>query len=694
MSDELPPDADELLKAGKRPVPEGDPIDLTPDNVTPIAAAKKKRGRAKSEKPKKERSPEDEVFLAGFAQAFVAGALIADIPAFEKAPIPPGLVLPVGYRLSQQGALWRDAGEHSRLIAEHVPLIRRILTDPLTREERLEIVFLRRRSWRSAIVERAIISVGGRDTARALGAVGAPITPRSAKDVAQWIADLERTNEDNLPCALVTTRSGWHELEDGELVFVLGSVALARHGLISDRLVFDDSATSGITRYVREGGEEDVQRRVVATLIAQSDAAAVMLAAAFAAPLLERVGAPSFAVHGVGPSTRGKTTTLTVAGGVYGCPEIRGGQSWVSTWDATSSGLEERAQGSSDLPLCLDEAGLVSAEQREQNVYKLVAGQGRTRAGRAGGLRASTSWRTVVQSTGEEPLVRSTARAGAQVRILQLRVDGIGELSGGEIAQLGADARRHYGWLGRQWIIRLLAVDDWTVLSERYRELEREFRALLGTASSIEQRQAEVIAALALASELVARWLGVEGLEAAVRRVAESAELRIEIVPEWKRGLARVVELLASEPGAFPRLELSTSGQKRSRGPVNGRTASKLLGYIDEDPRIEHTPAPRTALYLVPGLAQERLHESGLGAEVCAREWKRLGILIPWLHNGKERLQRRVTIDGTRQPVYALDMDAMDRALGGEDEPRDPEPQRPAQQELGGWHDPAEFQDP
>src|SRR5690606_32991098 len=108
----------------------------------------------------------------------------------------------------------------------------------------------------------------------------------------------------------------------------------------------------------------------------------------------------------------------------------------------------------------------------------------RSRGARQGGMRASVKWSTVLISTGEEELIRSdVAHAGAQVRALQLRVDGLGTLTGDEVSQLKSDATRHYGHLGRQWVGRLLSLtcEQWAGLRRHYEEFTREYRRIAGS---------------------------------------------------------------------------------------------------------------------------------------------------------------------------------------------------------------------
>lgn len=280
-----------------------------------------------------------------------------------------------------------------------------------------------------------------------------------------------------------------------------------------------------------------------------------------------------------------------------------------------------------------------------------------------------SSWRTNIISTGEEPLVRrERAHAGAQVRAIQVRVDGIGELTGSQVSDLGARSRQHFGWIGRAWIARLVRLTDFERLRLRYRALEKHFRQTLAERSSLEQRQAEAFAAMALAEELAHPWLGLPA-PGAVERLAANTEDRVGIIPEWQRGLTVISELLASEPGAFPDLEISSTGGKRVRLPDGRKAANRYLGFYDENPQIE---GHEHVLCLIGAPIRDRLEEHGLSLDTIAREWKREGVLVPE-STAKARLQRRVRIDGVRQPYYVLDITAMERALGNEVGSPDPD---------------------
>ena len=84
-----------------------------------------------------------------------------------------------------------------------------------------------------------------------------------------------------------------------------------------------------------------------------STTARVILAASFASPLLEVLGALPFFVHlwGVDSGT-GKTVALMLAASVWGDPAVG---AYIKTFDATVVGHEKTAAFLNHLPLCLDE---------------------------------------------------------------------------------------------------------------------------------------------------------------------------------------------------------------------------------------------------------------------------------------------------------------------------------------------------
>lgn len=181
-------------------------------------------------------------------------------------------------------------------------------------------------------------------------------------------------------------------------------------------------------------------------------------------PILHLLRQENGGVHYVGPSSTGKTTILRCIASLFGLPH-----QLITSWRATSNGLEGVATSHNDMALLIDEMGQASGLEVGETVYMLGNGVGKIRS-RASGLNASVKrWRLQICSTGEIPLgehMRSagkTVRAGMEIRLLDLPADcgkGFGiyeDLYDKHNSLALADhlndaASKYYGVVGHSWI--------------------------------------------------------------------------------------------------------------------------------------------------------------------------------------------------------------------------------------------------
>ncbi|MDY0137506.1 MAG: DUF927 domain-containing protein [Thiomicrospira sp.] len=145
------------------------------------------------------------------------------------------------------------------------------------------------------------------------------------------------------------------------------------------------------------------------------------ISTAFAAPLMSLFSpkAEGGGFHFVGGQGKGKTTSLLLAGSVWGSHERK------STWRATSNGLEMTAFRHNDNLLLLDEVGESKPAEMGNTVYMLSNGSGK---GRMNEL-SRRGWRLLFLSTGEITL-RTAMRAagletqaGQEVRMVDIEAD-------------------------------------------------------------------------------------------------------------------------------------------------------------------------------------------------------------------------------------------------------------------------------
>lgn len=334
------------------------------------------------------------------SEPFKLDDVLPDIPLKE-------LRLPREWSFNENG-IWqqkRVKGDIITICACPVPVI---LTKRLrnidTAEEKVELAFYRDQSWHYIAADRA--TVFNRQGLIQLGNKGLPVSSESAKYLVKYLDDLERENMNTLPLVRSIGHLGWVSGRQ----FIPG----AAENIVLD--VEEGTGAAAVAAGYREQGALDDWAGAMIHL-RQYPIARFFLAAAFAAPLLRIVGQRVFIIHGWGPSRGGKTAALKAALSVWGDPE-----DLMASFNATRVGLERLASFYSDLPLGIDERQVIGDKQGfvESLVYLLGLGKGKTRGAKGGGLQQYATWRTIVLTTGEDPLSSSSSTAGIKTRTMEL----------------------------------------------------------------------------------------------------------------------------------------------------------------------------------------------------------------------------------------------------------------------------------
>lgn len=258
-------------------------------------------------------------------------------------------------------------------------------------------------------------------------------------------------------------------------------------------------------------------RQSIAAPAAGNPVLVLGLCTAFAGPVLALVGAESGGVHLIGDSSTGKTTAL------QGACSVMGGDSYRRSWRATANGLEASASLFNDSMLALDEISECDPRDVGEVVYMLGNGMGKQRAGRTGGARAVTRWRTSVLSTGERSIATSMmeagqrVKAGQAVRLLDIPVQRIhgawDNLHGHPNGPAFSDAikrasRQQYGTAGRAFLEKLSR--DTSDMVQSLEAIKAQLLAGIDSGDGQPARAAARLAVLALAGELATAY-GITG---------------------------------------------------------------------------------------------------------------------------------------------------------------------------------------
>lgn len=188
--------------------------------------------------------------------------------------------------------------------------------------------------------------------------------------------------------ARTTSQTGWLQLPSGELCYstperCIGRTSELVHYVGDDGHRFSTSGTINDWQFIGMQIKDD-SRPMFAVSVG------------FASGLLHLLQMENSGFNLLGDSSIGKSTILIIASSLFGPP-----RQVVTTWNATSNGLEAIAALSNDSCLILDELKQLPAEIAGQTAYHILNGKGRSRANLTGGARGGNSWRLNLLSSGE-----------------------------------------------------------------------------------------------------------------------------------------------------------------------------------------------------------------------------------------------------------------------------------------------------
>lgn len=360
---------------------------------------------------------------------------------FDGQPIE--LDLGADYMTDTDGSIVRIPTNRNALpvtVITHPLTISRRMVNIDTGETKLELAYRRKgKKWRNIIVNRGTINTNANVVKLADSDIDVPQS--RAGEVVRYLSALETLNLDTIPEVRSCGRMGY---ADGDSCFLP----------YDDGIAFDgDAAFAPMFRSIRtEGSFEEWQKAALELYMTLPGR--IVMAASFASALVKPLKCLPFFVHLWGTkSGTGKTLALMGAASVWADPAPG---RYVQTFNSTAVGHERIAEFLQNLPLIIDELQ-ISRDWRGQVVYdpyKLAEGIGRTRGTRTGGVERTPTWHNCILTSGETPLIRDTAAAGAKNRAIEVEVDQPLTKDGHALA---ARLGHNFGHAGRkfvEWVMR------------------------------------------------------------------------------------------------------------------------------------------------------------------------------------------------------------------------------------------------
>jgi len=606
-----------------------------------------------------------------------AGDMLDECPA-------PQLIIPPPYVLSETGTarvVQTDIGGFTQPIAPAPIVIAGRARDTLSGQESLLLSWaFENEPWRSRIVEREQAMVSRYISQ--LAGVGFPYIDTNAKDIATYISHLEAANRHTLPLARVSSQLGWQGKPTDDTSFLLGTTLIQPDGEIErtatldvthpsqwrpDRVVWH-GATDGeqqIAAAYHQAGTyeswlEAVQR------VAEHPRVMVFFYAAFCPPLLELFGVPNFVVSLDHPTTAGKTTALRLAASIYGNCDERTANSQMQTWSQTRVSIERRAAAAPHLPLFLDDTKTLISAKGDRGkqilaeiIYDIVSGHGRGR-GTIQGLARVLHWRTVLFSTGEQPITSFTQDGGIRTRVVCITGCPLGQknLEAGRLAQqLNAELCGNYGHAGARFLSWLMRErEQWGEWRQKYQQWVEYYSTRPPTPEA--GRLAQYLALITVTGEMVHQALELPwAYTNPLRQLNQAIAARAADAAGEERALEDVLDWAYRHERGFAGRNPNLFGDENRPHEVYGRWDA---------------PGKWEYLGFYPTALDKVLEELGYQPTAIIEGWKSRG----WLDISEKdkRNRKKVRINGEGQWLVALRRSAFE-ALEAQNEPQN-EPQK------------------
>lgn len=379
-----------------------------------------------------------------------------------------------------------------------------------------------RSNWESLDIDAADMA-SPTEIVKKLAPYGISVTGGDrAKALVDYLRDVTDQSYDKIEEVRSVSRMGWNE--EGFSPYVTG-------------IEFDGAAAfSGVYKAIRQEG--DLQKWLAEALEVReySTPARIVLAASFAAPLVEPLGVLPFFVHLWSASSgTGKTVCLMLGASVWANP-VAGG-AFFPTFRSTSVGLEMMAGFLHSLPLFIDELQLAKDYKGAVrfNVYELASGTGKLRSNRSLGLNYTPTWNNVFITSGETPIVTETDGEGAMNRVfeVELQAGAAAVRDGHRTANV---VKENYGWAGKQFVAQLQQEGQIDRAKKLYDEYYQRCMA-----NDTTGKQAMAAACLLVADHLATEWIFQDGKALTVDEIAEFLKMR-ETVSIMERGYQLLVD--------------------------------------------------------------------------------------------------------------------------------------------------------
>lgn len=451
--------------------------------------------------------------------------------------------------------------------------------EAVTNIEKLRIAYRDGGVWKSTVVTNDVICES-RNITR-LSGFGIDVTSNTAKLLIDYFQTIKMGNQNEIPVYASIGRMGW--TDDGGFSPYSG---LEFDGEGEFKQLYDSICEKGNFEAWKKRMKELRKNRYLR----------LQMAAALAAPLLEKLNILPFILHYYGGTGSGKTVGLMAATSIWGDP--RPGKVWRTMRD-TNNTMTAVAGTLRNIPVALDELQLIKSKMGyDQLIMTLCSGVERGRLNPNGTMRPTRTWRTSFITTGEESIVRENSGGGSINRVIEIDCNDKNIIPEGQGQEIVKFISENYGYAGKAFINALYGYEKAGAdIGETYAAY---FNQIL-TDTNTTEKQASGMAAM-LTADMIAVVHIFDG--EALLNVSDIADLLTDkqTVDVTERAFDFVMDTIAANAYRF-----------------EAGTYNECWGHINND----------NTLLINKSVLIRIMNDNGFDFNACKKKWAAKGYLVP-----------------------------------------------------------------
>lgn len=265
----------------------------------------------------------------------------------------------------------------------------------------------------------------------------------------------------SLPLEITVSSNGW---KNDYTLFVIGEKAIAKDRITEVTQVSEEMNK----KYVIKGNKDEWIDNLKE--IIDNDLVRLKMYAVVGAFLIRFTPVETFLIHNYEESSGGKTLSMKIAASLIGNP----GKDGVIESAANSQvGFEFYLESHTDTPVFWDDTS--ANPEFIKSVYLLGNEKGRGRGTKDLRYKNGGSWRTIAQSTGEEPLTQGISeKTGNQARVIEVH-ERLPKYEKEELEKIDMTLKNNYGFFLNEIMEEVFKVKE--NIEEQYKQHSKQFGA-------------------------------------------------------------------------------------------------------------------------------------------------------------------------------------------------------------------------